>query len=128
MSVFWDEGRAALEGFCRESRKPSKGKASPFNYFIAPFPDQLLRVAVGMAFKRAQLKYVYSILRGKDLETEKFSDERREQQFELLKDSQQRVLNLQYWHDFMNCIRQAGFRSDKMISSQNIYCFPTRSI
>ena len=26
MSVFWDEGRAALEGFCRESRKPSKGR------------------------------------------------------------------------------------------------------
>ena len=67
MSVFWDEGRAALEGFCRESRKPSKGKASPFNHFIEPSPDQLLRVGVGVAFKRARLKYVYSILRGKDL-------------------------------------------------------------
>jgi hypothetical protein len=123
MSVFWDEGRAALEGFCRESRKPSKGNASPFNHFIEPSPDQLLRVGVGLAFKRARLKYVYSILRGKDLETEKFSDERREQQFELLKDAQQRVLNLQYWHDFMNCIRQAGFRSGKMISSQNNLLF-----
>jgi hypothetical protein len=123
MSVFWDEGRAALEGFCRESRKPSKGKASPFNHFIEPFPDQLLRVGVGVAFKRARLKYVYSILRGKDLETEKFSTERREQQFELLKDAQQRVLNLQYWHDFMNCIRQAGFRSGKMISSQSNLMF-----
>ena len=123
MSVFWDEGRAALEGFCRESRKPSKGQASAFNHFIEPSPDQLLRVGVGVAFKRARLKYVYSILRGKDLETEKFSDERREQQFELLKDSQKRALNLQYWHDFMNCIRQAGFRSGKMISSQNNLLF-----
>ena len=123
MSVFWDEGRAALEGFCRESRKPSKGKASPFNHFIEPSPDQLLRVGVGVAFKRARLKYVYSILRGKDLETEKFSDKRREQQFELLKDAQKRVLNLQHWHDFMNCIRQAGFRSGKMISSQNNLLF-----
>lgn len=123
MSVFWDEGRATLESFCRESRKPSKGKASPFNNFIEPSPDQLLRVGVGVAFKRARLKYVYSILRGKDLETEKFSDERREQQFELLKDAQQRVLNLQYWHDFMNCIRQAGFRSGKMISSQTNLLF-----
>ncbi len=60
MSVFWDEGRAALEQFCRESRKPSKGNASPFNYFIEPSPDQLLRVGVGVAFKRARLKYVYS--------------------------------------------------------------------
>jgi len=123
MSVFWDEGRATLESFCRESRKPSKGKASPFNYFIEPSPDQLLRVAVGVAFKRARLKYVYSILRGKDLETEKFSDKRREEQFELLKDAQQRVLNLQYWHDFMNCIRQAGFRSGKMISSETNLLF-----
>lgn len=123
MSVFWDEGRAALEHFCRESRKPSKGEASPFNHFIEPSPDQLLRVGVGVAFKRARLKYVYSILRGKDLETERFSDERREQQFALLKDAQQRTLNLQYWHDFMNCIRQAGFRSGKMISSQNNLLF-----
>lgn len=123
MSVFWDDGRAALEGFCRESRKPSKGKPSPFNHFIEPSPDQLLRVAVGVAFKRARLKYVYSILRGKDLETEKFSVERREQQFEAMKDAQQRVLNLQYWHDFLNCIRQAGFRSSKMISSQNNLIF-----
>jgi hypothetical protein len=123
MSVFWDEGRAALESFCRESRKPSKDKASPFNYFIDPSPDQLLRVGVGVAFKRATLKYVYSLLRGKDLETEKFSTERREQQFELLKNAQQRVLNLQYWHDFMNCMRQAGFRSSKMISSQNNLLF-----
>ncbi len=123
MSVFWDEGRAALEKFCRDSRKPSKGDASPFNHFIEPSPDQLLRVAVGVAFKRARLKYVYSILRGKDLETEKFSDERRIQQFDLLKNAQERTLDLQYWHDFMNCIRLAGFRSGKMISSQNNLLF-----
>ncbi|MBW1612543.1 MAG: DUF262 domain-containing protein [Deltaproteobacteria bacterium] len=123
MSVFWDEGRADLERFCRESRKPSKGEPSPFNHFIEPFPDQLLRVGVGVAFKRARLKYVYSILRGKDLETEKFSDERRIQQFDLLKNAQARVLNLQYWHDFMNCISQAGFRSGKMISSANNLLF-----
>jgi hypothetical protein len=123
MSVFWDEGRAELEHFCRESRKPAKYGPSPFNYFIEPDPSQLLRVSVGVAFKRARLRYVYSILRGKDLETEKFSDERRVKQFEVLKKSQARVLNLQYWHDFMNCIRQAGFRSGKMISSQNNLLF-----
>lgn len=81
MSVFWDEGRAALEQFCRESRKPSKYGPSPFNRFIDPDPSQLLRVSVGVAFKRARLRYVYSILRGKDLETEKFSDEIRIEQF-----------------------------------------------
>lgn len=123
MSVFWDEGRAELEKFCRESRIPSKGTASPFNYFIEPSPDNLLRVGVGVAFKRARLQYVYSILRGKDLETGEFSIERREKQFELLKDAQKRVLNLQYWHDFLNCIRQAGFRSRAMISSNSNLLF-----
>lgn len=123
MSVFWDEGRTELEDFCMKSRKPTKSDASPFNYFIEPSPDQLLRVNVGVAFKRARLKYVYSILRGKDLETEKFSDERREQQFAILKEAQQKTLNLLYWHDFMKCIRQAGFRSNKMISSDNNLLF-----
>jgi len=123
MSVFWDEGRSELEHFCRLAKKPAKGTASPFNYFIEPSPDQLLRVDVGVAFKRARLKYVYSILRGKDLETETFSDKRRVEQFEVFKNAQKRTLNLQYWHDFMNCIRQAGFRSGKMISSQNNFLF-----
>ena len=123
MSVFWDEGRTELEQFCRDSRKPSIGAASPFNHFIEPLPAQLLRVAVSVAFRRAHLKYVYSILRGKDLETETFSDERRIQQFEILKHAQKKVLNLEYWHDFMRCIWLAGFRSSKMISSRNNLLF-----
>ena len=123
MSVFWDEGRTELETFSRFSRKPSKGEPSPFNHFIEPSPDQLLRVAVGVAFKRARLKHVYSILRGKDLETEKFSTEQRVKQFEILKNAQERTLNLTYWHDFMSCIRNAGYRSGKMISSQNNLLF-----
>lgn len=123
MSVFWDEGRTALERFCRQARTPSKSGPSPFNYLLEPSPDQLLRVGVGVAFKRARLQYVYSILRGKDLETGQFSAERREQQFALLREAQERVLNLQYWHDFMRCIRQAGFRSSRMISSQNSLIF-----
>lgn len=123
MSVFWDEGRAELERFCSDARKPTKGTASPFNYLIEPYPDQLLRVNVGVAFKRARLKYVYSILRGKDLETEQFSEERRIAQFDKMKEAQDRTLDLRYWHDFMNCIRMAGFRSGKMISSENNLLF-----
>jgi hypothetical protein len=123
MSVFWDEGRAELERFCRDARKPTKGTASAFNHFIEPAPDQLLRVDVGVAFKRARLQYVYSILRGKDLETGRFSGERRVAQFDMRKKAQARTLNIQHWHDFMNCIRMAGFRSGKMISSNNNLLF-----
>ncbi len=123
MSVFWDEGRTQLEKFCRDSRVPSKDAPSPFNHFIDPSPDQLLRVSVGVAFKRARLQYVYSILRGKDLETGLFSDERRIANFEALKKAQDQTLNIQYWHDFLNCIRMAGFLSQKMISSNNNLMF-----
>ena len=127
MSVFWDIGRAELQEFCRLSGIPSKGEPSPFNHFIEPKPYQLLRTSVGLAFKRARLQYVYSILRGKDLETEQFSTERREQQFAILKQAQEKVLNLQHWHDFWKAIQAAGYRGGKMVSSKNsllyVYAF-----
>ena len=118
MSVFWDEGRTDLEKFCRESQTPSNGAHSSYNHFIEPSPDQLLR-GVGLAFKRARLQHVYSILRGKDLENREFSEDRRVQQFDKLKEAQSKVLNRQYWHDFMQCLRQAGYRTQRMISSQS---------
>ncbi|MCK4838544.1 MAG: DUF262 domain-containing protein [Desulfobulbaceae bacterium] len=118
MSVFWDEGRTNLERFCHAARKPSVDEASPFNHFIQPDPDQLLRVSVGLGFRRARLQHVYSILRGKDLETGQFSNERRVQQFDLLKSAQSKVLDLQNWHEFQKALVRAGFRSGSMISSQ----------
>lgn len=119
MSVFWDKGRAELEDFCRQARVPSTGAASSYNHFVDPSPDQLLRVTVGLGFRRARLQYVYSILRGKDLETEQFSDERRVEQFEVLRKAHARALDLQYWHDFWKAIRQAGYRNGRMITSEN---------
>ncbi|WAC04296.1 MAG: DUF262 domain-containing protein [Methanoregula sp.] len=118
MSVFWDQGRADLEKFCRASRQPTTNTSSSFNYFIEPAPDQLLRVAVGLGFKRARLQHVYSLLRGKDLDTGQFSDERRVSQFAVLKNSQEIVLNLQNWHEFLKALMRAGYRSKVMITSE----------
>jgi hypothetical protein len=118
MSVFWDDGRSELEKFCREARQPSTNSASPYNHFIMPDPDQILRVSVGLGFRRARLQHVYSILRGKDLETGLFSEQRRIEQFAVLKQSQTYALNLQHWHDFFTALLQAGYRSSSMISSQ----------
>ena len=123
MSVFWDEGRAELEQFCRGAKEPTLSRSSPFNHFIQPSPDQLLRVNVGIGFRRARLQHVYSILRGKDLETEEFSAERRDQQFTVLKAAQARTLNLQYWHDFSKTLLTAGCRSSQTISSDNVVLF-----
>ncbi len=119
LSVFWDEGRANLETFARESRRPpANNTPSPFNHFIQPAPDQLLRTSVALGFKRARLQHVYSILRGKDLDTGQFSDERRIEQFEILKKAQNYVLNVQNWHDFLTVLVRAGFRSNSMITSE----------
>ena len=123
MSVFWDEGRTDLERFSRLSMSPPANGPSPFNYFIQPSPDQLLRVGVGLGFKRGRLQHVYSILRGKDLESGEFSEDRRAEQFDKLKEAQARALRMQYWHDFMLCLRWAGYRSGRMVSSENALLF-----
>lgn len=118
MSVFWEDGRKELEDFCRAARLPSKSGPSPFNHFVDPSPDQLLRVAIGIAFRRARLKSAYSVLRGKDMETEVFSEEQRDKQFAKLQEAQANVLNLTHWHDFLGILKQSGFTGANLISSQ----------
>ncbi len=118
MSVFDEAGRKGLEAFSRAAKEPSRSGASPYNHFIEPAPDQLLRVAVGLAFRRGRLEYVYSLLRGKDLETGRFSPERRDEQFARLDEAQAYALDLTNWHEFLNAIHRAGFRSTRMITSE----------
>lgn len=67
MSVHWEKGRRELEAFSRAAVDTSIIGPTPRNPFIDPSPDKLLRVAVALAFRRARLQHVYSILRGKDL-------------------------------------------------------------
>lgn len=124
MSVFWDDGRSELEQFCRAARQPGPaGQPTPFNQIFQPDPDHLLRVNVGVAFRRARLEHVYSLLRGKDLATGEATPEKRAFQFDKLRGAQVRVLNLTYWADFLNVVRAAGFRSAKTISSVNALVF-----
>ena len=119
MSVFDESGRKQLEAFSRASKAPSKSGPSPYNHFVEPAPDQLLRAAVGLAFRRGRLETVYSILRGKDLETGQFSPDRRDGQFAHLNEAQNYALNLTNWHDFLGVLHRAGFRSGRMITSEN---------
>lgn len=117
LSVFWHEGRVSLEKFCADSRLPAQTRSS-FNHFIEPDPDQLLRVSVALAFRRARLKSVYQVLRGKDPETGDYSAQVRDSQFALLKQAQAHVLNLTHWHQYLSALVGAGFRSRQMISSE----------
>lgn len=119
MSVFWDEGRKELEGFCRQTKtSPADNQRSPYNHYLQPNPDQLLRVSVALGFRRARLEHVYSLLRGKDLQTQRFSVEQRERQFTLLRESQSYTLDLQHWHEFFKVLRRAGYPSNQLISSR----------
>jgi hypothetical protein len=121
MSVFWDQGRTELEDFCRDTRLPPSGP-SPYNLLFQPKPDQLLRVAVAVGFKRARLSAVYSVLRGRHVEADA-QELTRDQQFDRLKAGQAATLHLQHWHDFLKAVTLAGYRSPNIISSQNSLIF-----
>jgi hypothetical protein len=123
MSVFWEKGRRDLEEFCRGCRVPSLSGASPFNWYLQPQPQQMLRATVAVAFRRAVLKHIYTLLRGRDLVTGQLSPERREEQFGRLAHAQEHVLDLTNWHEFLLCLERAGFRGKKMISSENAVIF-----
>jgi hypothetical protein len=119
MSVFWDEGRKELEEFCRRTKTPpAENRPSPFNYYLRLNADQLLRVSVALGFRRAKLEHVYSLLRGKDLQTRQFSVEQREQQFAALREAQAYTLDLQNWHEFFKVLRRAGYPGAPLVSSQ----------
>lgn len=119
MSVYWEKGRKQLEDFARAARTPSLSQASPFNWYLQPHPAQILRVTAALAFRRGVLKHVYTALRGKDIETGRSNAGRRREQFALLETAQEHVLDLTNWHEFLQCLERAGYRSGKMISSEN---------
>ena len=119
LSVFWEEGRVDLENFSLKASMPSDGQSSPFNHFIKPSPDQMLRATIGVSLKRARLKNVYSALRGHDAATGVDDPAKRESQFCAMKEAQEAVLNLANWHHFLDAIKLAGYRGQKMISSES---------
>jgi hypothetical protein len=125
MSVFWDQGRADLERFARNAITPSTAGPSPYNHFIKPSPDQLLRVSVGLGLKRARLENVYSVLRGRDAVTGKVDPQKRDAQFQILQAAQPRVLNYSNWHHFLGALTLAGYRHEGMITSKTaiIYAY-----
>ncbi|WP_367046816.1 DUF262 domain-containing protein [Streptomyces sp. Je 1-332] len=123
MSVHWEKGRRELEAFCRAAVDPALSGPSPRNPYLEPSPDQLLRVGVGLAFNRGRLQHVYSMLRGKDLETGRVSPERRRAQFELLRQAHDDVIDLTNWHEYLKCLTAAGFRGRRMITSENAVIF-----
>ena len=123
MSVHWDEGRKALENFARSAVDLAASVPNARNDFLDPSPDQLLRVCIGIAFKRGKLSNVYTLLRGKDLETGKSSSDIRDANFAKLQAAQGKVLNLNNWHEFFKALVWAGYRGKRMITAEAAVLF-----
>ena len=116
LSVHWERGRLELEEFSRKA-KDRHAPGTPANPFLTPSPDQMLRVAVGHAFRRGRMQTIYQLLLGKDLATGEATAERRDEQFRKLERAQQAVLDPDHWHRFLRCLKTAGFHSDRMLTS-----------
>src|SRR5271166_1352081 len=128
LSVFWDEGRDELEDFSRNSRLTpdtvteltgTQTMWTPKNHYIATDPGKMLRVIVAVGQKRGRLRNAYNALRGRDPRTGEVIPENRAKELESIKQAQQHALRPANWDDFLRVMGRAGFRSRKMITSDN---------
>lgn len=111
ISVHWQEGRKKIEDFS----KKAKSRTTIFE----PSPTHIVRIAMSYGFRRARLHYAYLLLRGRDFESQHFSEELRVAQFEKLEQVLANVLNEQVWVDFKKCILASGYVAKSLITSQN---------
>ena len=85
LAVYDNEVHDKILDFCANSRIPLNGTS--YNQLIEVDPSHLIRVAVGIGFKRARLKYAYMLLRGKDLKTKEITEEVRNENLRIFRES-----------------------------------------
>jgi len=128
LGVFWDEGRDQLEHFSRTSRLSpdtvseltgTQTSWTPKNHYIAPDPGKMVRVIVAVGQNRGRLRNAYNALRGRDPRTGEVVPENRMRELESLQQAQIHALDPTNWDDFLRVLGRAGFRSKKMITSDN---------
>lgn len=121
ISVYENETSDRIDEFSEKSRIPANNTS--YNALLAVEPSHLIRMAVGVGFRRARLRYAYMLLRGKNLETGKFSEEERQANLDTFKEALDRVMDLNNWHDFINIVAEAGYHHEKQIASSNAVVF-----
>lgn len=128
MSVFWEEGRAQLEVFARDSRFTPAGISqitresttwTPHNPYLNLDPGQILKVSIAVGLRRAKLADAYNVLRGRDPRTRMIEPASREVELAKLKVGQSHALKPIHWDEFLKTLERAGFRSRDMITSKN---------
>lgn len=121
LSVYDNSIHKKINDFCRDSRIPADGTS--YNHIIEVDPVHVIRTTVGLAFKRARLRYAYMLLRGKDLQTGKFSKDVQEENLEKFRNALDIVMNLNLWHNFLNLEADSGYLKSSLISSDNAVVF-----
>lgn len=110
-----------INKFCADSRIPANGTS--FNQILQVDPSHLIRMSVGVGFRRARLRYVYMLLRGKNLKTGEITQNIREENLKIFKESLDMVTNLNNWHAFMNLFAFAGYLKGSFVASSNAVVF-----
>ena len=121
LSVFWEEGRQQINNYCESFKVvPNKKiKNSPYNHICDLDAQDVVRINIGVGFKRGRMKDAYAILKGRDLITRRFNSQLREKQFDIFKQTNELVLDNTNWHRFLRIIISCGFKSSEFISSKN---------
>ncbi len=121
LSVYAKEDRDKIDSFCEKSHIPAAGTS--YNNLLVVEPVHLVRMIVGVGFKRARLRYAYMLLRGKDLDSGIVTEERRNENLAVFGAALSTVIDLNNWHAFLNIIAQGGYVSSKLIAADNSIVF-----
>ncbi|MDO4281129.1 MAG: DUF262 domain-containing protein [Peptococcaceae bacterium] len=121
IAVYDNDVHDQINRFCAESRVPANGTA--YNQILSVDPAHLIRMAVGVGFRRARLRYAYMLLRGKNLKTGEITQSVREDNLSIFKDSLNVVTNLNNWHAFMNLFASVGYLKGSHVVSSNAVVF-----
>lgn len=121
IAVYDNDVHDKINQFCAESRIPANGTS--YNQILLVDPSHLIRMAVGVGFRRARLRYAYMLLRGKNMKTGEITQSVREDNLEIFKNSLDVVTNLNNWHAFMNLFATAGYLKGSFVASSNAVVF-----
>jgi len=121
IAVYDNDVHDKINKFCADSRIPANGTS--FNQILQVDPSHLIRMSVGVGFRRARLRYVYMLLRGKNLKTGEITQNIREENLKIFKESLDMVTNLNNWHAFMNLFASAGYLKGSFVASSNAVVF-----
>ena len=121
IAVYDNDVHKRINQFCEESRKPANGTS--YNQILTVDPSHLIRMSVGIGFKRARLNYAYMLLRGKNLKSGEVTQNIQEENLKTFKNSLETVTNLNNWHAFMNLFSSAGYLKSNLVASSNAVVF-----